>query len=186
MFTKNVILSSIFWKPIIAAPTAAPFDWHNGPHGDIILTQSQKESLDEIGFDTSDYRIDEHAIDQKGLKADGTFTKWNQLNAEGKIIVPYYLEDTVTAEHHQQVHDELVDFSFSVGCIEFVHDPDLTNDRGVYVIGQDSVMADGTTEDRCWSYVGMCYSCGRNDYPTVKIGWQALRLPDWCVLQGQG
>lgn len=98
----------------------------------------QKEQLDEIGFDTSDYRIDEHVTDQKGLKADGTFAKWHVLNAEGKIIVPYYLEDTVTAEHHQQIHDELVDFSFSVGCIEFVHDPDMTNDRGVFVLGETS------------------------------------------------
>ena len=148
------------------------------------MTKTQKEALDEIGFDTSDYRIDEHVTDQKGLKADGTFTKWNQLTAEGKIMVPYYLENTVTAENHQQIHDELVDFAFSVGCIEFVHDPDLTNDRGVYVIGQTSVPADGSAETGCWSYVGMCYSCGRGDYPSVKVGWQALRLPDWCISQG--
>lgn len=30
----------------------------------------------------------------------------------------------------------------------------------------------------------MCYSCGRTDYPSVKEGWQALRLPDWCIGSG--
>ena len=73
------------------------------------------------------------------------------------------------------VHDELADFTYSLGCIEMVYDPGLTHDHGVYVFGETS------SGDGCWSYVGECHNCGSSTYPSMKDGWQALRLPDWCI-----
>ncbi|CBY12286.1 unnamed protein product [Oikopleura dioica] len=175
---KRKIFLILIWPIQLELPVAEEnphADWHNGPHGDIILTEWQEQKLKGLGIDTSTYKVDHTVVQQKGLKAEGTFNKWNELNVEGKIIVPYFLDDTVTESLRQIIHDELADFSYSLGCIEMVYDPALTHDHGVYVFGETS------SGDGCWSYVGECPNCGRTDYPEMQDGWQALRLPDWCI-----
>jgi len=157
-------------------------DWHNGPHGDVILVEWQRQHLQDLGYNTSTYNIDYSITHTRGLQAEGTFTKWSKLNSDGKIIIPYYLEDTVTENLRQTIHDELADFSYSIGCIEMVYDPDLSNGNGLYVLGETSVDDNGSGSG-CWSYVGMCPNC-KNGYSRVEAGWQALRLPDWCIGQG--
>jgi hypothetical protein len=42
------------------------------------------------------------------------------------------------------VHDELADFTYSLGCIEMVYDPGLTHDHGVYVFGETSGLGSAT------------------------------------------
>ena len=121
----------------------------------------------------------------RGLQGDAYFNKWSVLNAEGKIVVPYFLHETVTESYRQRIHDELVDLSNSLGCIEMVHDPSLTYANGVYVIGETSLKEDGSTSSRCFSYIGRysCTSC--SGYPhLIHPGWQPLRLTDWCIIKG--
>jgi hypothetical protein len=102
---------------------------------------------------------------------------FKDLNSElpnGRYVVPYALQNTVPTEHHQQIHDELADFSLAMGCVEFVHDPDFTYQNGVHVGGESS------NGSGCWSYVGACPGC-TNGMTGIQDGWQALRLPNWCI-----
>ena len=153
-------------------------DWHNGPHGDLILTDSQRQELEDLGYNTSTYNVDYSITEDRGLQAGGSFRKWSELSSEGKIVVPYALDPTVTEGLRDIIHQELDDFTYSLGCIEIVFDPDLTYENGVYVYGETS------SGSGCWSYVGECNNCGSWDYPDLPDGWQALRLPDWCINVG--
>ena len=69
------------------------------------------------------------------------------------------------------------DFTLAMGCLEFVYDPDFTYAVGVHITGENS------GGSGCWSYVGVCSGC-TNGEPNIQSGWQALRLPNWCVTSG--
>ena len=171
-FTASAVLAARSNPHQITLPD---FDWHGGEYGDLRVQPWQVPHLVKLGYREENLVVDHNAPSSMPKKVSRGLVTWANLwqgqvdDSDGRYLVPYTLDDTVPAEHHQQIHDELVDFAFSVGCIEFVYDPDLTNDRGVYVIGQTSVPADGSEENGCWSYVGMCYSCGRGDYPSQSF-----------------
>ncbi|CBY36927.1 unnamed protein product [Oikopleura dioica] len=177
---KQVVLSKKKnWEP--KTQVFIP-DWHNGEYGDMIVQKWQVEPFTKRGYLKEKMNIDmstsEKSPGSRGLVTWARLWKnYNGETAQGKYIVPYAIQNTVPSEHWQQIHDELDDFTLAMGCVEFVYDPEFSYDVGVHITGENS------GGDGCWSYVGVCSGC-TNGEPNIQSGWQALRLPNWCVTSG--
>ncbi|CBY30365.1 unnamed protein product [Oikopleura dioica] len=163
----------------LAAAETQPDDWHNGEYGDMIIQRWQVPEFKKLGYLEEKMNIDKSTPNKiwgyRGLVTWARlFKNYNSELANGRYVVPYAMQNTVPAQHHQQIHDELADFSKAMGCVEFVHDPTFSYANGVHIAGETS---DGSG---CWSYVGACPGC-TNDMTGIQAGWQALRLPNWCI-----
>jgi len=179
-FTASAVLAARSNPHQITLPD---FDWHGGEYGDLRVQPWQVPFLVKLGYREENLVIDNNAPSSMPKKVSRGLVTWANLwqgqvdDSDGRYLVPYTLDDTVPAEHHQQIHDELDDFSLAMGCLKFVHDPAQSYANGVWVVGETSAGSG------CWSYVGQCSSC-QADYDQIPHGWQALRLPNWCVTIG--
>ena len=152
-----------------------------GEYGDLRFTPRQLPFfVERFGLDADKMKVDPNAgKEEEGRGIPDYVGFWDYLTNEGKIRIPYFIDKTVPEEYHQGIHDALAEFPRAVPCLEFYLDADLHHWHGIHVFGSD----DGEVDPGCWSYVGRARNAGATWYAALGLrhGWQALRLPNWCV-----
>ena len=146
---------------------------HQGEYGDLIVAPWQVPIfVERFGMEEDKMNIDPNAGKEEEKQMVGRAiphfaAKWNYITDEGKIRIPYFIDQTVPEEYHQGIHDALDEFTRAVGCFEMFFDKDLHHWHGVHVFGEN----DGG--DGCWSYVGRCRNCGAGTYAALGMrhGW---------------
>ncbi|CBY38179.1 unnamed protein product, partial [Oikopleura dioica] len=153
---------------------------HQGEYGDLMVAPWQVPIfVEKFGMEEDKMQIDpdagkEEALEMTGRAVPHFAKKWNYINDEGKIRIPYFIDQTVPERYHRRIHNALDEFTRAVGCFEMYFDADLHHWHGIHVFGGE--------DGGCWSYVGLCRNCGSTTYAALGMrhGWQALRLPNWC------
>jgi len=145
---------------------------------DVLYTPYQLSILEQDGFDTTNYPVDDSLPDMPIEMGTGTDLPWQAVwrnpegyDGDGEVIIPYRFQaGGYTRQQEDDIQMWLAELSEYLGnCVRFIND---TNEEKyekdyIYVVSKDE---DGEYyKGDCWSYIG-------NQTKYYKMDYQELAL----------